>query len=230
MHRPFTTVARLACAAAAVLALAGTAACGPDHSPPVVSTLPPSGLAGGGAPPTTTTAAAAASPWPTDSAGNPVGWQVCRNATHHFSIAYPAGWHTASAGADDQCALFDPAAFTVVDGAPALVTQQLHAYYQSMDLLEYFQALFPVDFFTVVSEANVMVAPGVAAIRYTVTTLPPRGPSGPTYPVGTTLYGYVVTAGARSIDVGTWAAPTDASLLPARQHIVDQAVTTVRWS
>jgi len=71
---------------------------------------------------------------------------------------------------------------------------------------------------------------GNPAIRYTVTTLPPRGPSGPTYPVGTTLYGYVVTSGARSIDVGTWAAPTDASLLPARQAVVDLAVTTVRFT
>ena len=117
----------------------------------------------------------------------------------------------------------------MVDGAPALVTQQLHAFYASQDRLDYFTNLFPRDFFTVVSQADVTVA-GMPAIRYTVTTLAPRGPSGPTYPVGTTLYGYVVTAGALSIDVGTWAAPTDAGLLSGRQHIVDQAVTTVHFT
>jgi hypothetical protein len=214
MHRPFTTVVRLGC----LFLLAGTAACGPSQSPPTVVGAP-TDHATGSTSTTTTAPASGTSSWP-----------VCTNATKHFSIAYPTGWHTASVGPDDACRLFDPASFTVVDGAPALVTQQLHAFYASEDRLEYFADLFPHDFFTVVSQADVTVAPGLPAIRYTVTTLPPRGPSGPTYPVGTTLYGYVVTAGARSIDVGTWAAPTDASLLPARQHIVDQAVTTVHFT
>jgi hypothetical protein len=210
MHRPFTTVA------AAVVLVATLAACGPGGTPAAAPTTPPS-LPG--------TSAAAPSP----TAASTAGWTACTNATKHFAISYPPGWHTASAGADDACQLFDPATFTVVDGAPALVTQQLHAFYASMDRLEYFAALFPHDFFTVVSQSDVTVA-GSPAIRYTVTTLPPHGPSGPTYPVGTTLYGYVVTAGARSIDVGTWVAPTDASQLPARQAVVDLAVTTVRFA
>jgi len=210
MHRPFTTVA------AAVVLVATLAACGPGGTPAAAPTTPPS-LPG--------TSAAAPSP----TAASTAGWTACTNATKHFAISYPPGWHTASAGPEDACSLFDPAAFTVVDGAPVLVTQQLHAFYASMDRLEYFAALFPHDFFTVVSQSDVTMG-GNPAIRYTVTTLPPRGPSGPTYPVGTTLYGYVVTSGARSIDVGTWVAPTDASLLPARQAVVDLAVTTVRFS
>jgi hypothetical protein len=211
MHRPFTTVA------AAFVLVAALAACGPGGTPAAAPTTVPPAIS------------AAPSPTPSPTAASTAGWTTCTNATKHFSISYPPGWHTASVSADDACSLFDPTAFTVVDGAPALVTQQLHAFYASMDRLEYFAALFPHDFFTVVSQSDVTMG-GNPAIRYTVTTLPPRGPSGPTYPVGTTLYGYVVTAGARSIDVGTWAAPTDASLLPARQAVVDLAVTTVRFS
>jgi hypothetical protein len=211
MHRPFATVV-------AALALLAATACGPSTPPsaPATSVSTPPSV------PVTTAA-------PSATAASTAGWPTCSNAAKHFSIAYPPGWHTASVGPDDACQLFDPAAFTVVDGAPALVTQQLHAFYASQDRLDYFTALFPPDFFTVVSHSDVTVA-GNPAIRYTVTTLPPRGPSGPTYPVGTTLYGYVVTAGARSIDVGTWVAPTDASQLPARQLVVDQAVTTVRFT
>jgi hypothetical protein len=217
MHRPFTTVV------AALLVLCA-AACGSSATPTAattVSTRPSSAASSPTVAPTRTTAT---SPTPAST----VGWQTCTNASKHFSIGYPPGWHTSSVGADDACQLFDPATFTVVDGAPTLVTQQLHAFYASMDRLEYFTALFPHDFFTVVSQSDVTVA-GSPAIRYTVTTLPPHGPSGPTYPVGTTLYGYVVTAGARSIDVGTWVAPTDASQLPARQAVVDLAATTVRF-
>jgi hypothetical protein len=219
MHRPFTTVV------AAFVLVATLAACGPGGTPAAAPT---------------TLSAPASSAAPSPTAASTAGWTACTNATKHFAISYPPGWHTASAGPEDACSLFDPAAFAVVDGAPVLVTQQLHAFYASMDRLEYFAALFPHDFFTVVSQSDVTVG-GNPAIRYTVTTLPPHGPSGPTYPVGTTLYGYVVTAGpdgrsassraeARSIDVGTWAAPTDASLLPARQAVVDLAATTVRFS
>ena len=223
MRRPFTTVPRLAIlltALATVTTLTGCQA--PSPAPQTVSTQPPPAAAGG---PTTTAATTA---WPTDSSGNPVGWQVCRNAVKHFEIAYPGGWHTASVGADDACAAFDPAPFTVSDG-PGIVTQQLFAFYQSQDALDYLTELFPPDFYTVNSRTDVTVA-GLHGFRYNVTTLPPRGPSGVPYPAGSTIYGYVVTTGARSIDVGCWVAPADAGLLPARQHIVDQAVTTIHFT
>jgi hypothetical protein len=224
MRRPFSTVPRLAVLLLALGTVAAVAACQQNTpAPPVAETAAPPVLA---TPDIGTTAPSTA--WPTDSAGNPVGWQVCRNSVRHFEIAYPGGWHTASLGPDDACAAFDPAAFTVTDG-PGLVTQQLFAFYASEDALDYLHDLFPVDFYTITAQTDVTVA-GLHAIRYTVTTLPPRGPSGPTYPVGTTLYGYVVTAGARSIDLGTWAAPADAATLPARQHVVDQAVTTVHFT
>src|SRR5690242_3039882 len=132
MHRPFTTVA------AAFVLVATLAACGQDGAPAA-------------APPSAPGSSAATSP----TAASTVGWTACTNATKHFAISYPPGWHTASAGAEDACSLFDPAAFTVVDGAPVLVTQQLHAFYASMDRLDYFAALFPHDFFTVVSQSDV---------------------------------------------------------------------------
>jgi hypothetical protein len=226
MRRPFSTVAVLL---VAVSVAAGLSACqASSPTPPVAQTAGPAG------PPTPVTASTASTgstgstTWPTDSAGNPVGWQVCSNAVRHFTIAYPSGWHTASLGAEDACARFDPAAFTVSDG-PALDGQQLLAYYESQDALDYLMELFPTDFFTITSQTNVTVA-GLHAIRYTVTTLPPRGPAGPSYPPGSTIYGYVVTAGARSVDVATWVAPADAASLTARQRIVDQAVTTVHFT
>lgn len=225
MRRPFSTVPRLAVLLLALGSVATAAACQQNTpAPPVAATA----AAPGPATPAFGTTAPSSTAWPTDGAGNPVGWQVCRNTVHHFEIAYPGGWHTASLGPDDACAAFDPAEFTVTDG-PGLVTQQLFAFYASEDALDYLGDLFPTDFYTITSQSEVTVA-GLHAIRYTVTTLPARGPAGPTYPVGTTLYGYVVTAGARSIDVGTWAAPADASGLPARQHVVDQAVTTVHFT
>jgi hypothetical protein len=204
-------------------AVAGLAACqapAPAPSTPVTATGP--------APTATATTSTPSGAWPTDSAGDPVGWQVCRNTVHHYEIAYPGGWHTASVGIDDACSVFDPSPFTAVDGL-APVTQQLFARYASEDALDYVAELFPADFFTVTSQVDTTVA-GLHAIRYTVTTLPPRGPSGPTYPVGSTLYGYVVTAGARSVNVSTWAAPADAAALPQREHIVDQAATTVHFT
>jgi hypothetical protein len=223
MRRPFSTVPRLSLFVVALTAAASVAACQQNApAPPIAATAAPGPVT----PVVVTTAPSTA--WPTDSAGNPVGWQVCRNPVRHFEIGYPGGWHTASLGADDACAAFDPAEFTVTDG-PGLVTQQLFAFYASEDALDYLADLFPTDFYTITSQSEVTVA-GLHAIRYTVTTLPARGPSGPTYPVGSTMYGYVVTAGARSIDVGTWAAPADAATLPARQRIVDQAVTTVHFT
>jgi hypothetical protein len=232
MRRSTATLSRrLPGALLAVAATLGIAACGGSGPAPattgspvtvVVTTAPVT------APPIVapTTPAADASPWPTDSLGNPVGWSVCHNTTHRFQIAYPAGWHTASVGPDDACALFDPAAFVAPDG-PVIPTQQLWSQYQGSSAASYFTALFNPDFYTVTAHDDVTIA-GRHAIRYTATALPPRGPSGQTYQVGTIFYGYIVEQSGHSLNVETYALPGD-STLPARKYIVDQAITTVRF-
>lgn len=217
-------MARLVVVAATAIAVATTAACsspGPASarttvSPPATMVTP------------TATADPDASPWPTDATGRPVGWQLCGNTVNHYDIAYPAAWFTASLGPNDACARFDPATFTVIDG-PRLDREQLWAYYQASTAAEFMDALWNPDFFTVISRTDVTVG-GRPAIRYEVNCLPPRGPSGPTFPVGTHIYGYVIDGGgARSLDVATYAEPGDASYAH-RRHIVDQAATTVHFS
>lgn len=231
MPGPQSTVARRAGrAAAALIAAAGlVASLVACRAPDPVATSP----VGASAAATSTTPAAGpadpdASPWPTDASGGPVGWLTCANTVHHTRIGYPAGWHTASVGAQDACSLFDPVAFTVEDG-PNLPTQQLWAFYQPEGAAAFLTDLFNPDFFTLTSHVDVTIG-GRHAIRYEVTCLPPRGPSGPTYPVGSHIYGYVIEdATGHSLDVATYAEPGDATYAH-RQHIVDQAVTTVQFA
>ena len=109
------------------------------------------------------------------------------------------------------------------------MSQQLWARYSdSGGIYLFVAALYPTDFFTITAQDDVTVN-GKHGSRYTVTTLPPRGPSGPTYPVGSTIYGYAFEDSAgHSLDVATWGAPGEPTLA-TREHVVDLAVHTIAF-
>jgi hypothetical protein len=217
MPRPRPSNLRRLMLVVAATAAAAAAGCqGPAPSPITVDQ------------PRAATTAVLTDPAPTDALGNPVGWTDCSNSVHRFKIGYPGGWTTAALGDDDRCELFDPAAFTV-DGLPGLVTQQLAVHYFDDARSDFITEVYNPDFFRLDSHEDVTIN-GHHATKFTIATLPPHGPSGPTYPDGTLLYGYLIDDGARSIDLVTYVLPTATATRADRQHVVDQAITTVRFT
>lgn len=113
----------------------------------------------------------------------PAGWKRCSNATHGFSIAYPANWHVASyqrlrvLGNGDAyrkrffqqnvCLNYDPRPFTVYDGTEgpttAVVASRLTARQFPHTLREWFQPRY-----TRMLQHRAVVVGGHPAIRYHV--------------------------------------------------------------
>jgi hypothetical protein len=178
--------------------------------------------------PAATTAAPTAgapgpSPWPTDAAGLPVGWQLCQVPSRGIAISYPAGWFTTYTSVENQCTAFNPTAFTFppTDSQTPLRVALYFTYVHQT--AAQFIADYDPAYHSFTRREDVTIN-GLHAVRYEMTTLI----AGPPEPAGSHQYGYLIENAGWIARVYTFSVPGDAQYAH-NQYIVDQAATTVRF-